>query len=110
MTMKCETTHRYLRIAVIFAPFVFSLSHAWAASESPPAGASVHAFIDVTCADDFKAYALKSRAAVSEWYPRVNEVLYGPDHALPFDTIAILFEPGLKGPAATNGNVIRADC
>jgi hypothetical protein len=100
-----------LRITAVFATLMFSLaSRAWGASESPPAGTSVHAFIDVTCADDFKDYALKSRATVSEWYPRINEILSGPDHALPFDTIAILFEPGLRVPALTNGNVIRADC
>jgi hypothetical protein len=99
------------RIAVVFATLLFSLaSHAWAAPVSTLSGASVHAFIDVTCADDFKDYALKSRATAAEWYPRINEVLYGPNHTLPFDTIAILFEPDLKAPAVTNGNIIRADC
>ena len=58
-------------------------SPALAAAGPALAGVSAHALIDVSCADDFKDYALRTRAVMSEWYPKINDILYGPDHALP---------------------------
>lgn len=69
----------------------------------------VHVFVDVSYAPEAGDVALKTTPLVMEWYPKINEILYGADHPLPFNSVAISFVPDLKWPAATNGNLIRVN-
>lgn len=81
-----------------------------AALSSAASGAEeskVHVFVDVSYAPEAGDTALKSTALVMEWYPKINEILFGADHPLPFDVVTISFVPDLEGPAATSGNTIR---
>jgi len=62
--------------------------------------------IDYATAPECEAFALKSKALCEEWYPKINEILFGADQPLPYDRISLKFEP-MKGVAATSGAKIR---
>ena len=62
--------------------------------------------IDTTKAPECAAFAAKSKALVEEWYPRINEILFGKDHPLPATEITLVFEP-MKGVAHTSNNVMH---
>jgi hypothetical protein len=40
-----------------------------------------------------QSFAENSKSVIEEWYPRINEILFGPDHPLPTDTITLVCEP-----------------
>jgi hypothetical protein len=40
-----------------------------------------------------EAFAEKSKAVIEEWYPKINEILFGPDHPPPADSITLVCEP-----------------
>ena len=74
---------------------------------SAPDQPAYRVFLDVSRAPDAGETALKSSALVTEWYPKINEILYGPDHPLPFNAVFVLFIPDVKYIAYTSGNVIH---
>jgi Peptidase of plants and bacteria len=39
------------------------------------------------------AFAEKSKALMEEWYPKINEILFGSGHPLPADSITLVCEP-----------------
>jgi hypothetical protein len=63
--------------------------------------------IDISKAPEVSTYAYVSKALCEEWYPKINEILFGKDHPLPFQEIQIVFEPREGVPAFTRGNVIH---
>jgi hypothetical protein len=62
--------------------------------------------VDTTKAPECEAFAAKSKTLVEEWYPRINEILFGKDHPLPASEVTLIFEP-MKGVANTSNHVIR---
>jgi hypothetical protein len=67
----------------------------------------VRVLLDVSYAPDAGDFALKTSPLVLEWYSRINDILYGPDHPLPFNAVIVSFQHGLNYPAFTAGNVIH---
>jgi len=65
---------------------------------------------DVSRTPDAAAFAEQAKSLCEEWYPKINTILYGADHPLPFAEVEIIFAPKTqfpKGvPAFTNGNRI----
>ena len=55
---------------------------------------------DISKAPEALPFAEKSKAICEEWYPKINEILFGPAHPLPFSDIQIIFEE-TKQPAFT---------
>jgi hypothetical protein len=83
----------------------------WLAILAPALGADgpqqVHVLLDVSYAPDAGDFALKTSPLLLEWYPRINDMLYGPDHPLPFAVVIVSFQHQLERPAYTGGNVIH---
>ncbi len=72
-----------------------------AASPLLPAGAvSFQIHTDISKAPEDLPFAKRSKAICEEWYPKINEILFGPDHPLPFQDIHIIFEE-IKPPTIT---------
>jgi hypothetical protein len=69
-------------------------------------GAGFQIQVDTSKAPDVAAYGERSKAVCEEWYPKINEVLYGADHRLPFAVVRMVFEP-MDGVAYTLENVIH---
>jgi hypothetical protein len=69
----------------------------------------LHILLDISSAPDAGDYALKSSPLVMEWYPKINAILYGTDRPLPFNTVVVAFEPGMKVASVTSGNVIHVN-
>lgn len=60
------------------------------------AGASDPLFqvrIDVSKAPECESFAGKSKTIVEEWYPKINEILFGAGHPLQTDSIVLVFQP-----------------
>jgi hypothetical protein len=73
---------------------------------------SLHVLLDVTNAPDAGEYALKTNTLLLEWYPRINALLYDPNHPLPYAEIRAVFEPVLavkQAPALARGNEIHVN-
>ena len=77
--------------------------------------ASFHVLTDISKSPDAAPYAESAKALCQEWYPKINAVLYGKDHPLPFAELQILFAGTVVAangseqkevPAASNGNKI----
>jgi len=66
-----------------------------AAEERRP---SIEANIDA--APESKVFADKSVALCTEWYGKINEILFDKDHPLPADKVRLIFKP-MKGVAHT---------
>jgi hypothetical protein len=73
------------------------------AAEEP----QVRVLLDISYAADAGDFALKTSPLLLDWYPRINAILYGPDHALPFNTLIVTFQHGQNYPAFATGNVIH---
>ncbi len=52
-----------------------------------------HVAVEYPRAPQCEAFAEKSKTVIEEWYPRINEILFGPDHPLPTDSITLVCEP-----------------
>jgi len=90
-----------LRI-LIAAAAVFGLLTPARAADQP-----VRVLLDVSYAPDAGDFALKTSPLLLEWYPRINDILYGPDHPLPFNVVIVSFQHALNYPAFTTENVIH---
>ena len=62
--------------------------------------------VDTAKAPQCEEFAAKSKALVEEWYPRINEILFGKEHPLPATEVKLSFEP-MRGVAHTNKNFIH---
>jgi hypothetical protein len=67
---------------------------------------SSHVHTDISKAPEDWAFAGKSKAICEEWHPRINEILFGPDHSLPFTDIYIIFEE-TQQPAFTTRTFVK---
>lgn len=71
-------------------------------ADAPP-----RVLLDISYAPDAGDFALKTSPLVLEWYARIDAILYGPDHPLPFQVVIVSFQHGLTHPAFTTENVIH---
>jgi hypothetical protein len=62
--------------------------------------------MDVSKAPECRAVAEKSKALCEEWYPKINEILFGKSRPLPAAKVRLVFEP-MKGVAHTSNAVIH---
>src|SRR5687768_3453332 len=62
--------------------------------------------VDTSKAPECEAFAAKSKVLVEEWYPKINELLFGKERPLPATEITLSFEP-MKGVAHAVANVIH---
>lgn len=74
---------RVLLVATLFAPVVTSGGH--------PAYFAVH--VDVSQVPEAKPYVKQTRELITEWYPKINAILFGRDRELPLKTVVVIFEP-----------------
>ena len=90
---------------------LFALLIALAVSFSASADqTNIRAFVDASCAAEARDYAVNSKALFAEWYPKINEILFGADHPLPQHEILVVLEPDLQFPAFATGSQVHADC
>jgi hypothetical protein len=58
----------------------------------PRAAAATFRFrTDISQARDTTVYAEESKALCEEWYPKINEILFGPGRPLPYSDVDIVF-------------------
>ena len=79
--------------------------HAEPAHTEP--GEPLRVLLDVSYAPDAGDFAIETSPLVLEWYPKINALLYGADHPLPFRVVIVSFQHALKYPAFTTSNVIH---
>jgi hypothetical protein len=74
------------------------------------AGPAFKVEVDTSAAPECEAFATKAKAIAEEWYPKINEILFGPGQPLPTDVVRLTFRP-MKGVAhATHDGIhISAD-
>jgi hypothetical protein len=84
-----------------------AISSLWAFSPAPAAEQPVRVLLDVSFAPDAGDFALKTSPLLLEWYPKINDILYGPDHPLPYNILIVSFQHGLSYPAFTTENIIH---
>ncbi|MBV9085582.1 MAG: DUF4157 domain-containing protein [Acidobacteriaceae bacterium] len=75
--------------------------------------------VDASRAPDAQPYVAPVKALLNEWYPKINVLLFGERHRLPFNKIEVIFESNMdsrqpRNPLAgasayTKGNVIHVD-
>src|SRR6185437_10753681 len=68
---------------------------------------AVRVLLDISYAPDAGDFALKTSPLILEWYPRINELLFGPDHPLPFKLVIVSFQHAQRYPGLTANNVIH---
>jgi hypothetical protein len=73
-----------------FAPLALALL---AAGPALRAAGSFEFRSDISQAPDLAAHAAQSKALCEEWYPKINEILFGADHPLPYGGVEIVFAP-----------------
>jgi hypothetical protein len=79
----------------------------WALAPIRAADQPIRVLLDVSFAPDAGDFALKTSPLLLEWYPKINDILYGPDHPLPCNILIVSFRHGLSYPAFTTENVIH---
>lgn len=100
-----KSAHRYPTfpmkhlLAVLFALTLHALAQ-------QPAAPAWKIEIDYTAAPECEAFATKAKAIAEEWHPKINEIIFGKDHALPPKTVKLIFEP-MKGVAHATGDTIH---
>lgn len=67
---------------------LFSLSAANAAADP-----QFKVEVDTSKAPECAPFAEKAKKIAEEWYPKINEIIFGKDRALPGGTIHLWFEP-----------------
>jgi hypothetical protein len=82
----------------------------WYAAVASAGAEGIPVLVDISKAPGVEVFAQKSKALCEEWYPRINEILFGAAHPLPFNEIQIVFERKLAmegAPAYTDGSAIH---
>ena len=82
----------------MFAPIVASGGH--------PGQFTVH--VDVSQVPDAKPYAKPTRELITEWYPKINGILFGRARELPLKTVIVIFEPTTYAGSGVNRSEIPA--
>src|SRR5215469_11299288 len=54
---------------------------------------SFHVAVEYPKAPGCSAFAEKSKAVMEEWYPKINDILFGSAHPLPAESITLVCEP-----------------
>jgi hypothetical protein len=90
---------------VIFAAFIALAAIATATRADPKE--SLRVLLDVSYAPDAGDFALKTSPLIMEWYPKINDLLFGQDHPLPFKLVIVSFQHAQRYPAFTTDNVIH---
>jgi len=49
--------------------------------------------VDVSQVPDAKPYVKPTRKLITEWYPKINAILFGKDYPLPLRKVQVIFEP-----------------
>ncbi|HEY2573063.1 MAG TPA: basic secretory protein-like protein [Verrucomicrobiaceae bacterium] len=62
--------------------------------------------VDISEAPECEAFATRAKLIVEEWYPKINEVLFGAGHPLPVALVRLKFEP-MKGVAHATADEIH---
>ena len=68
---------------------------------------AVRVLLDVSYAPDAGDFALRTSPLILEWYPKINALLYGAEHPLPFKLVIVSFQHAQRFPGATINNVIH---
>jgi len=87
-----------LLAATLFAPIVASGGH--------PAHFTVH--VDVSQVPGAKPYVKPTRELITEWYPKINAILFGRGIELPLKTVIVIFEPTSYAGSGANHSEIPA--
>lgn len=61
--------------------------------------------VDYSQAPSCQTFAEKSKTLVEEWYPKLNSILFGESHPLPYPEVKLVFK-AMKGVAGTVNNEI----
>src|ERR1700744_2843081 len=89
----------------VFAVLLALAGFAMPARAEPREAARV--LLDVSYAPDAGDFALKTSPLILEWYPRINDLLYGANHPLAVRLVLVSFPHAQRFPAVTTGNVIH---
>jgi len=54
---------------------------------------AVRVTLEYAKAPDCKVFAWKGKALIEEWYPKISDILFGPNHELPGDSVTLICEP-----------------
>src|SRR5215475_334934 len=54
---------------------------------------SFHVAVEYPRAPGCSTFAEKSKAVMEEWYPKINDILFGSAHPLPSDSVTLVCEP-----------------
>jgi hypothetical protein len=68
-----------------------TLLAASAVGGTPPAHFEVR--VDISQVPNAKPYVKPTRKLITEWYPKINAILFGKDYPLPLNKVQIIFEP-----------------
>src|ERR1700761_2690929 len=68
---------------------------------------AVRVLLDVSYAPDAGDFALKTSPLILEWYPKINALLFGADHPLPFKVVLVSFQHGQQYAGLTINDVIH---
>lgn len=85
------------RLLTLVAAFL-SITALATAAEPASSGRNYEIVIDYSAAPECEAFALKAKGIAEEWYPKINEIIFGKDRPLPGGKIHLWFEP-MKGVA-----------
>ncbi|MFZ6654982.1 basic secretory protein-like protein [Undibacterium sp. TJN19] len=87
--MKNRFVHRFIFCFALILSFFITLP---ALADEAPAKPVTEAEFKPT--PEIMAQMQQSQQLLSEWYPRINSILYGDEHALPYENIKIVLMPG----------------
>lgn len=81
--------------------------------------ASFQVFVDVSAAPNAQPYVVPVKALFEEWYPKINDALFGKGAPLPFKEVRVIFERKTELdigngkeetiPSYTKGNVVHVN-
>jgi hypothetical protein len=89
----------------IFAAIIALAGIAMPARAEPEEALRV--LLDVSYAPDAGDFALKTSPLILEWYPKINQLLFGADHPLPFRLVIVSFQHAQRFPAFTTNNIVH---
>jgi hypothetical protein len=49
--------------------------------------------VDVSQVPNARPYVKPTRELITEWYPKINAILFGKDYSLPLNKVQVIFEP-----------------
>ena len=89
---RAENAARIIRVprlcGVLLATTLLAVS---AVGGTQPAHFEVR--VDVSQVPNAKPYVKPTRKLITEWYPKINAILFGKDYSLPLNKVQVIFEP-----------------